>query len=53
MDNWVLKAKEAIEFDADFAFKMLIGTADEQHVEKDWAIQVFLTRFNKNVKESN
>ena len=50
-ESWIRKAREAIKDKADFAFELCKEVAEEQHLELDWVITVFKTKFNDVEKE--
>ena len=50
-ESWIRKATESIQEKAEDAYRMCEEVAKEQHLEIDWVITVFQTRFNKIIKE--
>ena len=50
-ESWIRKAGESIQEKAEDAYKMCEEVAKEQHLELDWVILVFKTRFDKVIKE--
>ena len=50
-ESWIRKATESIQDKAEFVFELCKEIAEEQHLELDWVVTVFKTRFNNVVKE--
>lgn len=50
-ESWIRKASESIQDKAEFVFELCEEIANEQHLELEWVITVFKTRFNNVVKE--
>lgn len=51
VESWIRKAGESIQEKAEEAYRMCEEVAQEQHLEIDWVLTVFQTRFNKVIKE--
>ena len=50
-ESWIRKAGESIQEKAEDAYRMCEEVASEQHLELEWVLTVFQTRFNRIVKE--
>lgn len=50
-ESWIRKASASIQDKAEFAFELCEEIADEQHLELEWVVTVFKTRFNNVIKE--
>lgn len=52
MEDWIRKAKNAVEADASVAYAMCKDTALKEQVELDWVIEIFMKKFQQFVKEA-
>ena len=51
VESWIRKATESIQDKAEFAYELCEEIAEEQHLQLDWVLTVFQTRFNRVIKE--